>query len=207
MIIHDIEQNSPEWYALRAGMPTASEFKKVITSQGKVSSQLAGYAATLAGELFAGKQLEAWEGNQWTEQGHEREDDARLWYELTTGNEARKVGFVTNDAGTIGCSPDRLVGDNGGIEIKCRAGKGHVETMAYIDKNGKCPTDYFVQVQGQMWLCELDWMDLVFYHPDLPPFSFRVEADDQFMGKLETALADLLDKRNDLVKIIEERSK
>ena len=52
MIVHDVEQNTDEWLALRAGMPTASEAKKLVTSSGVASKSMAEYAQKLAGDLL-----------------------------------------------------------------------------------------------------------------------------------------------------------
>ena len=38
MIIEDFEQGSPEWFAARVGIPSASIFDKLITSKGVLST-------------------------------------------------------------------------------------------------------------------------------------------------------------------------
>ncbi len=73
---HDVEQGSEEWYALRAGKPTASEFSKLITSKGEPSKSAATYAITLAIEAYAGGPVDAWEGNAHTERGKNLEAEA-----------------------------------------------------------------------------------------------------------------------------------
>jgi len=37
VIIHEVEQNTPEWLTLRLGIPTASMFDKIVTPAGKFS--------------------------------------------------------------------------------------------------------------------------------------------------------------------------
>ena len=39
VLIHQVEQGTPEWFAVRLGIPTASNFAKIITSTGKVPSE------------------------------------------------------------------------------------------------------------------------------------------------------------------------
>jgi putative phage-type endonuclease len=202
MLIHDIEQNTPEWLELRAGMPTASAFSKIITSTGAPSKSLTGYAMELAGELYAGKPLDAWEGNAHTQRGHDLEPEAASLYEFANDVELQTVGFVTDDAQTYGCSPDRLAGDDGIVEIKCQAAKGHIETMMYFDKNGKCPASYVPQVQGQLFICARKWADLVFYHPELPPLTIRQEIDPEFSVKLLAQITATLHERDEALKII-----
>ena len=154
MIIHDCVQCSDEWLRLRAGMPTASNFKKVATSTGTISKQLPAYANLLAGERFAGKPLDGFEGNKWTDRGGELEPDARDVYSFLSGNHVEQVGFVTDDDGMdgIGCSPDGLVGGDGLVEFKCLKAENHIAAAAYIKKHNKPPSDYVAQTQGQMYI-------------------------------------------------------
>lgn len=181
MILHDVSQNSEEWYALRAGIPTASEFSKLVTSTGEPSKSLSGYAVTLAGEKYAGKPLDAFQGTQWTDRGKEMEAGALAYYEFVHDVEIDRVGFVTDDAKSMGCSPDGLIGLDGMIEVKCLKAENHITTIQYYQKHHKCPTTYVQQVQGQMMICERDWCDLIFYHPDLPSFVIRQTPDVALM--------------------------
>jgi len=50
MIVHSVEQESPEWRALRAGIPCASDFSKLIIRTGQPSKSPQAYAITLAAE-------------------------------------------------------------------------------------------------------------------------------------------------------------
>lgn len=200
MIVHnDIEQGSEQWFALRAGVPTASEFKKIITSSGDPSKQLGEYAAQLAGELYAGKQLDRWEGNGYTERGKELEAQARAAYEFVLDRDVTTVGFVTNHG--AGCSPDGLTED-GLVEIKCLAAKNHVQTLAYFNKHAKCPTDYVPQARGQMLICDRAWVDMFFYHPDLPQLRIRVDRDPSFDAALLDQIGAAIAERDLLVSII-----
>jgi len=196
MIIHDFEQRSPEWYAARCGIPTASEFSKLITSKGEPSKTLNTYALTLAGEAFAGEPLEVWEGNQWTERGKELEGEAIHLYEFATESKVELVGFVTTDAQNAGCSPDGFVGNDGMVEIKCLKPENHIKAILYHQKNGTCPTDYVQQTQGQMLICERKWCDLIFYHPKLPMLTIRQEPDAKLWDALKGGIKDVIAERD-----------
>jgi len=205
MKIHnDIEQNSDQWLALRAGKPTASAFSNLITSTGTASKSLPNYAITLAGELYAGKPLDAFEGNSWTERGHDLEDNARAKYEMLNDIDAIQIGFVTDDKETHGCSPDSLVGDNGLLEIKCLKAENHIKAIMYHQKHGKMPTTYVQQTQGQMMVCERDWCDLVFYHPDLPMLTIRSEPDTKIIHGLKQGIADVIAERDEVLEKLAE---
>lgn len=199
MKIHDVEQRSDAWYALRAGMPTASEFSKIVTSKGEPSKSAAGYALTLAAELFAGKPVDAWEGNVWTERGRELETRAIELYEFAHDLDIAPVGFVTDDGGLMGCSPDGFIGEAGLVEVKCLKAENHVKAILYFQKNGRSPTDYIQQAQGQMMICERKWCDIVFYHPELPMLAIRVAPDKVVQDALMERIPLLRAERNDVL--------
>ncbi len=102
MIISDHEQNTPEWHAARVGLPTASNANLLITSTGARSKSLEGYASKLAADTFAGKDIDAWEGNRFTERGHEIEAEARNWLAFDRDLDIAQVGFCTDNNSRFG---------------------------------------------------------------------------------------------------------
>lgn len=201
MIIHDIEQGSDEWYSLRAGIPTASEFSKLITSKGEPSKSMTTYAMTLAAEKYAGRPLGSFEGNEWTDRGKELEEPAKSAYSFITGLEGEDIGFVTDDNKEHGCSPDWLVGE-GLAEFKCLKTENHVKAMLYYKKHGRCPTDYVQQTQGQMFVTGKDWCDLVFYHPSLPLVVIRQTPDKVVLDGLIKQLEAVKKERDSILETI-----
>lgn len=171
-------QNSPEWLAARCGMPTASAFSKILSKgEGKTRRT---YLMMLAGEQLTGKPGGSWEGNEHTERGHEMEPAAREMYAFQTGAELTEVGFVTD--GKKGCSPDRLIGDDGGLEIKTAL--PHI--LGEILLKDEVPPTHSAQVQGSMWICKRQWWDVTIYWPDMPTFIKRVPRDEAYIQKLAT---------------------
>lgn len=198
MIVHEVLQGTTNWMALRAGMPTASEFSKLITSTGEVSKSLQGYAITLAGEKYAGKPLDAWEGNGYTERGKLLELEARTAYTFIHDAAVEQVGFVTNDDMQYGCSPDGLVGTDGLVEFKCLKAENHIKALLYYGKHKKCQPDYVQQTQGQMMICNREWCDLMFYHPDLPKLVIRQHRNDVLHALLLSAINQVIVDRDDI---------
>lgn len=194
-----IEQGSPEWFALRCGLATASRFSSIITGTGKLSTSLDGYAAELAADRFAGRPLEKWEGNAATERGNELEPNARMYYELLNDTQVEQASFVKLDDIDAGCSPDGLVSANGLIEIKCQMPKGHVQTLSYYGRNKSAPSDYIPQVQGQLWVMGREWCDLFFFHPDLPKLCIRVHRDESYISSLVDGVKRCLEKRDEYI--------
>lgn len=202
MKVHDVEQRSDEWYALRLGMPTASEFSKIVTSKGEPSKSAATYAITLAIELFAGKSVDAWEGNGWTDRGQEIEDEALSFYEFAADDDIQRIGFITDDDVRMGCSPDALVGDLGMVEVKCLKAENHVKTILYHQKHGNCQSEYVAQTQGQILIAQRQWCDLLFYHPDLPSLTIRQKADETVQTGIAEGVLALQTERDRVLTIL-----
>ena len=184
MKIYDVEQGSPEWLTLRAGIPTASEFHRILTPGGRDSAQSEGYMLQLLAERYMGHPI-AQSATGWMTRGQEVEPDAVADYEFARDLTTVPIGFLTNDAGTIGASPDRGVGDEGLLEIKSPSEMIH---MGYLLEDGRAYADHRVQVQGQLWVAERQWVDLMSFHPELPTALVRIHRDDIFIQKLSVAV-------------------
>lgn len=180
MIVHlDVVQGSQQWLAMRAGIPTASAFDNIITPKGEKSRSAEKYMHHLLAERMLGR-AEVEYVSTWMDRGSASEAEAVAYYELERDLDTVKVGFITNDEKTIGASPDRLVGDEGLLEIKVPKPATHV---AYLLKK---PVDaaYFPQVQGQLWVTGRKWLDILSFHPEMPNEIVRVARDEKFIAKL-----------------------
>jgi YqaJ-like viral recombinase domain len=193
MIVHDVTQGTTEWLAIRAGIPTASDFDRIITKSGKPSTQAEKYLHKLIAERIMGRPVTA-PVTYWQGRGQEMEAEAVAYYEGVRELDTMRIGFVTNDSRTIGASPDRLVGSDGLLEIKVPAEHTHV---AYLLARG-VDAEYYPQVQGQIWIAEKAWLDILSYHPEMPPAMVHVTRDDDFIAKLSKAVGDFSDALEDL---------
>lgn len=197
MIIIDCEQGTPEWKAARLGIPTASEFKRIITaSKGIISAGADKYAYGLIAETLLGEPLPEPPSNLfWLNRGREMEPLAIQQYEWSTDNETRKVGFIRSDDGSLGCSPDRLlVGVDIGLE--CKAPSAEVHMGYYLDGPGD---DYRQQVQGSLLITGFECWDFYSYHPGLPEVRIRTYRDEDYIAKMRTALDAFLELRDRLL--------
>jgi hypothetical protein len=202
MIIHDCEQGSERWHRLRLGIPTASCFSKIVTPGGKLSKQSEGYMHRLLAEWLYGAPLEDPEStyrSEWMQRGNDLEESAVQAYEFQTGYTTEKVGFVTDDEGNLGCSPDRLIGETGLLEIKVPAWATHVGYML----TGSIEQDYTPQLQGQLLLTGRKWVDVTSYCPPFPLVIIRVTRDGPYQTALAEALSgfvrNMLDARERLI--------
>jgi hypothetical protein len=180
VIILDHEQGSEEWLRVRLGRPSASMFNKLITQTGKPSSSADGYIDELIAERLTGKS-EPFHVTEWMERGTALEPEAREAYEFITGNEVMETGFILDNSWQFGCSPDGLILDKGGLEIKCPAPRTMV---SYLRDPQVGVKKYWQQIQGCMWITQRGWWDFFAYHPEMRHVLVRVERDDEYIDKL-----------------------
>lgn len=194
MRVVDCEQYSPEWWRMRAGVPTASNADRILTATGKPSSSADAYIAELIDELVRpqterpqDEQAAAFGGNRHTDRGHDLEPKAAAWHALVTGLQSRSVGMVFRDDGMAACSPDRLIGDRGGVEIKAPEGKKHALWMI----QNKLPDEHKQQVHYSLAVSGLSFWDFVSYCPGYKPFMVRVIPND-YTEKMAAAIDDFV---------------
>ncbi len=140
------------------------------------------YMRTLAGEIIRGTPEEEGYSSPAMERGKVTESEARDLYAFARGVEPVEVGFVRN--GNAGASPDSLIGDDGGLEIKTALAHIQIERL----QKGELPSEHKAQVHGNLWITERAWWDFVSYSPGLPPLIVRVERDEAYIAKLAAAV-------------------
>ena len=185
MKIHQVEQSSVDWQILRSGKVTASEMDNLVTPLGKVKT------GDGPKTYLMKKVAEAWLGgplpslNVWDmEQGQILEEYARPSFTLETGFEVERVGFITDDSGNIGCSPDGLLANDVGLEIKCP----HVDTHIRYLLDGVLPTDYVLQVQGSLYVTGFKKWVFYSFRRKMPSFKVEVLPDPKIQDAIIAAL-------------------
>jgi len=175
--LYAVEQGSVEWMRLRCGLPTASNFDRIVTASGKASASAKKYLSELCAEWLLGGPVNPTE-TQFMERGKQLEPEARAWFEWEYGVTVEPGGFITSDDGRIGCSPDGLIGDDEGFEAKCFEYTHHVMALLELDDEHRC------QIQGCLWLTERERWHRVYFNPALPPVVVTLERDEEFIEKL-----------------------
>ena len=189
MRVNNHTQGSDEWLQSRLGKPTASNFGKLITPTGKPSASAEGYINELIAQRITGE-LPEFYTNSAMERGNELEPAAKALYEFTYGVEVSEVGLCLHDEFECGASPDGLVGDDGGLEIKCPLPHNHI---AYL-RAGEAPGKYIPQIQGCLWITGREWWDFMSYHPAMEDLIVRVYRDDEYIKKLADAVIRAVDQ-------------
>lgn len=101
---------------------------------------------------------------QW---GKDNEWQAIQTYEDRTMREVRQPEFaVCPTHPYVGGTMDGLVGDKGGIEVKCPYSS--IEHLYNAIEARQAVKVYNWQMQGYMWIRNLDWIDFVSFDPRFP---------------------------------------
>lgn len=181
-IYEDLQQNTPEWLAVRLGKFTASDAQAIATG-GKGLETL---CFEKAAEILTGKIVEGYT-NADIERGHELEDMARNSYELKTGVQVKQVGFIEADE-MVGCSPDGLIKEDGMQEIKCKNDANFARFL--FDK--KIDPAHEWQMQMQLLVSGRQWVDYVLFNPNFNDRSTvitKIARDEIMIKKIEAGLA------------------
>jgi hypothetical protein len=186
-----VVQNSSWWETARAGIPTASDFHNLITPKFKPRE------GDMAESYFYMKLSERWTGTPTPGKktmemdfGNILEEKAKPHYTFMFDEEIMACGLATTDDGKIGCSPDGLIGDDGGIEIKCPEAKTHTKYLML----GKLPDDYVLQVYGSMFVTGRKWWKFMSYRKNFPAYVTTIERDEKINAIISEVLYAFCDR-------------
>lgn len=201
MKIIECQQGTQEWFDARCGMVTASKIADVMArTKSGYSASRAGYMAKLIAERLTGTVVPETYTNAAMQWGTDQEANAAAMYAFMRDVELGIVGMVLHP--TIeksAASPDRLVGSDGLVEIKCPYTSTHIDTLLGGSIDGR----YMKQMQWQMACCERDWCDFVSYDPRLPAelqlHITRVQRDDGMISEMESEVRKFLGEIDDKV--------
>lgn len=186
----------------RCGKATASEFASVL-AKGQGKTRLA-YLRRVVAERLTGKPSETYR-NGHMDRGQEQEPFARMAYEAATGNLVEEAEFIAHSSLQAGCSPDGLIGSDGGAEIKSVIPTVQLETIL----TGGYPSEHKPQIQGNLWITERQWWDFCSYSPDMPEhlrtYIFRVHRDPAYITQLAAEVTVFLTEVDQLIEKLNER--
>ena len=189
----ELVQRSDEWFAARAGSLGASRIGVALARLKRLGERTAAAVDAmyeLAAERITGVPARRVNPMYW---GAEHEDEARRAYAFLTNLPVVKIGLIPHP--TIEgahASPDSLVGDEGGLEIKCPTSATHLRTLLERD----VPEDHLPQIHWALACSGRAWWDFVSYDPRFPdPLQFfqrRVMRDDTIIAGMEADARDFI---------------
>lgn len=194
MKIHKMKQLSDEWFAVKNGKMSASNAQAIATN----GKGLKTYIYKLLAEKYSNNDEEY--TNADIERGMELEEQARMTYEIETGEKVDEVGFIEIDD-HLGCSPDGLIGKDGGLEIKCVNNTNFFKLL--VDGEDAIESKYLWQVQMSLLLTGRKYWNLAFYNVNFDKnlLVFRIEPDEKKQEKLKKGI----DAGKELIKDLENK--
>ena len=198
----DVEQGSAEWIACRLGKITSSRISDILAKGkgDKPSATRKNYMYQLLLERLTGEMADHYSSPE-MQRGLEKEQSAADAYEAETYSIVTKCGFFESPDGVMsGSSPDRLVGDDGLIEIKNPNTSTHIETKM----SGDIKREYILQMQHQMYCSGRKWVDFVSYDDRLPInlrlFIKRIDRDEKMIEEILSEVKLILSDLDELEK-------
>lgn len=196
---NNVTQGTTEWLELRRGIVTASTVGKLLTETGRPASNDTSrrHTLTLVAERITGEIEPVWVNDDML-RGQLDEPIARDMYAKHFATEpVTEVGFMVNDdhGFQIGASPDGLVGEHGGLEIKCPRAKGHIATILA----DAVPSHHMAQIQCSLLVSGREYWDFVSFFGGLRPFVKRVYADAKWHEAIVDAVAAFEQRAEEMV--------
>ncbi len=200
----EVEQGSPEWWAVKCGILSASVMKCLVTpstlkiADNATSRALIDEIAVQRVTKFVEDAYQSFD----MARGHEDEIYARIEYDKNYAPVTR-CGFITNDKWgfTLGFSPDGLVEPGGFIEAKSRKQKLHFADLCEM----KMPDEHMIQVQAGMLIAERSWCDFISYSGGMPMMTLRIYPDDKIQAAILQAAAAFHDKLDARLRLYEQQ--
>lgn len=162
----DVEQGSEEWFDARKGKITATRAAGLLkrTTRGWAVSREQMIKKIAMERLNAERRASP--TSRTMERGHILEPDAIANYEMERGVEVERVGLILHAKyDQFACSPDGLVGEDGGVEIKSPDAPD--KQVDYI-LTGSHLEEYEGQLLHSLYVTGRKWWDIVGYDPRPP---------------------------------------
>lgn len=194
MKIHPAQQHSLEWLAARSGIVTASEMKQILTPNFKErrGEMWKTYLNQKVAERWLGGQLPHFQSID-MDFGAILEEDILPWYHLEFGVRPERVGLITTDDGSVGCSPDGWLPPDSGIEAKCPRAETHVKYL----RSNTVPNDHLVQVHAAMYVTGATSWRFVSYHRRFPQLVVQVQRDEEIIDAIHEAVTRFNEELNE----------
>jgi hypothetical protein len=197
--VAEAQQGSEVWLRMKLGVISASNASAVVAK--KDSETRLTYMTGLVSEVCTGV-IEEMNFKQ-MEWGKQNEDGARSTYEFSTGKVLTQVPFIFKDLNfREGCSPDSLIADEKGIEIKCPWDSGNYVKFLVADK---IKSEWQWQNQFSIRVAGADEWDMSQYDPRMKAKSMKtvvIKRDPEMQKKLEDAVPEFIYDMDKMLSII-----
>ena len=194
-----VTQGTDEWFELRIGKITGSNFNNIMKSAKQRElpfnkTQLT-YLYSVCAEMFTGVDEDDFK-SKWMYRGSELEVFARKAYAMKHLTTVKECGFYTDDI-AVGVSPDGVIGDNDKVlEIKCPKASTHVKYMLNPEELFEA---YKWQMIGECYATGINDGVIISYHPDFPDDKKIIEYEYSPTVEDYTLLSERLDECKEIL--------
>ena len=180
MKIHKMKQLSDEWFEIRKGKMTASHAQAI----GNCGKGLDTYILQIMSDYYEITPEEKYTNSQ-LERGLDLEGQAVEIYEMMHNVKVERPGFIERDKYS-GVSPDGLIGEPGGLEVKCHNNLKHFKLLL----DGKIESGYIWQMQMGLFITGREWWDYMAYNPNFKESVFikRITPDLKMFEMLKKGI-------------------
>jgi hypothetical protein len=191
MKIHrELQQKTWPWFEARAGKISGSELGNLITDKGKIRDWKTGmpnsYLHRKLAEKWRGAPMETFTGSRQTDQGNILEPQARNYFAALLESDITEIGGMESDDGRLWCSPDGIIGETVGLEIKCPNADTHV---GWLLDGPHVPEEHVLQVQFALFVTGWPTWRFLSYVKDMPHLAVNVTPDDELQETIMEAVA------------------
>lgn len=172
-----MEQRSHEWFEARKGRITASAVGAILGLSPYMNR--ADVMRNMVREAIGAER--EFKGNIATDYGANNEAGAVTEYRIETLHDVQEVGFITRDD-WAGCSPDGIIGDKGGVEIKCPFSLRKAEPPVPFKTLEEQP-QYYAQVQFSLWVTQREWWQFYQWTPNGTKLEPQVLPDTDWQAE------------------------
>jgi len=196
---YDIIQNSEEWFEIKLGKFSASICADLLMD--KKTKGYSNLIKKITEERITKKSCESnkFQGNFFTERGHEFEPVAREDYEFRTFNEVKIIGVIEKDDWSL-CSPDGLINSNMLHQIKCPIFNTQWEYLELLELHKdkltpnelmyKLSSTYYKQMQFELYVSEREFNVFTSFHPSLTAIDIIVSRDKDMIRAIEIRIKE-----------------
>ena len=183
---YDGMQRTQEWFALRRGKVTASRLGDWLATSKRDGKPLKA-RLDYERELMFERQFNV----SFSKFVTAAMADGIVYEDVVAEQYAEHFGVKLRDGGAFYneffcCSPDRLVGDDGGLEIKVLGDASFADVLA----NG-IPENYLLQCQAGLYTSGRKWWDFVAFNLNtMKMLRIRVEPDKEIFAKIDEAVQE-----------------
>lgn len=187
--VADAQQGSEAWFKLKLGVISASRVSEAVAK--KDSATRNSYMCELVAQVCTGVQEEI--NSKHMDWGNQHEDAARSCYEFMTGLQMTQLPFVFKDGlWREGCSPDGIVTNDRGAEIKCPwASENYIK---FLTADAIKP-EYKWQANYTMRIMDADAWDFVQYDPRMkskPMHIVTFGRDAEMQKKMDDLIPEFI---------------